>query len=72
MDVVLISLLLTLNVKYFTPFCDVSIIDFEQVNVWWIDARGSCRSVHIIDFEQVSRDRRQVSLWISNKFEQIN
>ena len=30
----LVSLLLTLNL-YFTPFSNVSIVDFEQVNVSW-------------------------------------
>ena len=33
-DVVLVSLLLTLLTN-FTPFCSVSIVDFEQVNDSW-------------------------------------
>ena len=33
------SLLLTLNIFY-TPFSNVSIVNFEQVNLGWGDARN--------------------------------
>ena len=34
-DVAMVSLLLTLNI--FTPFSNVSFVDFEQVNIPWED-----------------------------------
>ena len=34
-DVVLVSLLLTLLLTYLTPFSSVSVVNFEHVNVCW-------------------------------------
>ena len=34
-DVVLVFLLLTLNIFLYISFCNVCIVDFEQVNVSW-------------------------------------
>ena len=40
-DVVLVSLLLTLN--SFTPFSSVSIADFEQIFVGWTATKTACQ-----------------------------
>ena len=53
----IVFLLLTLNIFY--TFSSVSVVDFEQENVWWVDLIFYIRSFFIVN----AWERRQVS-WL--------